>query len=69
MLSLDLILKQNLALLCSCHDGYFKVPTRDKAWLFLFLLLLPFWRANRRLIENAYLGPTYLLSQAVQTGD
>jgi len=30
---------------------------RDKDWLFtLCLLLLPFWRANRRLIVNALTG-------------
>ena len=32
---------------------YLKVFIRDKHWLFtLFLLLLPFWRENRRLIVN-----------------
>ena len=36
---------------------YLKVFIRDKHWLFtLFLLLLPFWRANRRLIVNALTG-------------
>ena len=40
-----------------CPDSYLQVFTRDKHWLFtLFLLLLPFWRANRRLIVNAVTG-------------
>ena len=40
-----------------CHDYYLKVFTRDKHWLFnLFLLLLPFQRANRRLTVNALIG-------------
>ena len=40
-----------------CHDYYLKVFTRDKDWVFtLFLLLLPFWRANRRLIVNSSTG-------------
>ena len=31
--------------------------TRDKHWLFtLFLLLFPFWRANRKLIVNVLTG-------------
>ena len=41
-----------------------KVFIRDKHWLFtLFLLLLPFQRANRKLTVNASTGATYLLSQ------
>ena len=41
----------------SCHNYYLKVFTRDKDWLFtLFLLLLPFQRANRRLIVNSSTG-------------
>ena len=40
-----------------CHNYYLKVFTRGKDWLLtLFLLLLPFWRANRRLIVNALTG-------------
>ena len=40
-----------------CHDYYLKVFIRNKHWLFtLFLLLLPFQRANRRLIVNAWTG-------------
>ena len=40
-----------------CPDSYLQVFTRGKHWLFtLFLLLLPFWRANRRLIVNAVTG-------------
>ena len=40
-----------------CRDYYLKVFTGGKDWLFtLFLLLLPFWRANRRLIVNALTG-------------
>ena len=51
---LDPLLKQGLAPLYSCHDCYLKVSTGDKACLFtLFLLLLSFRRANRRLIINA----------------
>ena len=51
------LLKQGFATLCPCHDYYCKVLTRDKHWLFtLFLLLLPFRRANRRLIVNALTG-------------
>ena len=38
-------------------DYYLKVFTRDKHWLFsLFVLLLPFRRANRRLIVNVLTG-------------
>ena len=52
--SLNPLLKQHFAPLCPCHDYYIKVFTRDKHWLFTwFLLLLPFQRANRRLIVNA----------------
>ena len=41
----------------SGHDYYLKVFTRDKDRLFiLFLLLLPFWRAKRRLMVNALTG-------------
>ena len=51
--------------LCPCHDYYLdfchdchrNVFIRDKAWLFtLFLLLLPFRRANRKLTVNALTG-------------
>ena len=55
--SLHPLLKQGFTSLCPCHDYYLKVFTRDKHWLFtLFLLLLPFQRANRRLIVNALIG-------------
>ena len=41
-----------------CHDSYLRVFTRDKDWLLtLFLLLLPFLRANGRLIVNSSAGP------------
>ena len=39
--------------LCPCHDYHLKVFTRDKHWLFT-QLLLPFQRANRRLIVNTW---------------
>ena len=57
--------KQGFALLCPYHDYYLdycykyylKVFARDKVLLFtLFLLLLPFWRAKRRLIVNILTG-------------
>ena len=63
--ALNPLLKQGFPSFCSCHDyyldycrdDYLKVFTRGKDWLFtLFLLLLPFWRANRRLIVNALTG-------------
>ena len=55
--SLNPLLKQSFAPLCTCHDNYLKVFTRDKHWLFtLFLFLLPFQRANWRLIVNASTG-------------
>ena len=55
--SLHPLLKQGFTSLCPCHDYYLKVFTRDKHWLFtLFLLLLPFQRANRRLIVNSSTG-------------
>ena len=63
---LNLSLKHGFAPLCLCHDYYYldychdyylKVFTRDKDWvLTLFLLLLPFQRANRKLIINALTG-------------
>ena len=38
----DQLLRQGLAHLCFYHDGYLKVPTGDKSWLFfLFWFLLP----------------------------
>ena len=63
--ALNPLLKQGFPSFCSCHDyyldycrdDYLKVFTRGKDWLFtLFLLLLPFWRANRRLIVNSSTG-------------
>ena len=54
---LNPLCKQNFGPLCLCHDYYLKVFTRGKHWLFtLFLLLLPFQRANRRLTVNASTG-------------
>ena len=54
---LNPLFKQDFVPLCPCHDYYFKVFIRDKHWLFIiFLLLLPFQRANRRLIVNASTG-------------
>ena len=48
---LDLLLKQGLAPLCSCHDCYLKVSTGDKVQLFtLFLLLFLSRSADRRLV-------------------
>ena len=61
----QLFTQQGFAPLCPCHDFYLdychnyylKVFTRDKDWLFtLFLLLLPFQRANRRLTVNSSSG-------------
>ena len=50
---LDSLLKQGLVALCSCHDCYLKVSSGEKAWLYiLFQLLLPFWRASRRLVVS-----------------
>ena len=41
--------------------------TIDKDWLFtLFLLLLPFWRANRRLVVNSLTGANLFLIQEMQ---
>ena len=49
----DPLLKQDLASLCYYHDCYLKESTGDKAWLFtLFQLLIPFQRANGRLVVN-----------------
>ena len=49
--------KEVFGSLCPFHDYDLKVFTRDKHWLFsLFLLLLPFQRANRRLTVNALIG-------------
>ena len=40
-----------------CHDSSLEVFTRDKHWVFtLFLLLLPSWMTNRKLIVNALTG-------------
>ena len=51
--SLDPLLKQGFAPLWSGHDSYLKASTRDKTWLFtMWLSLVPFQRANRRLILN-----------------
>ena len=58
------------ASLCPCQDYFLEVFTRDKDWLFtLFLLLLPFWRTNWRLIINSLVEPSYLLPQEMQRGD
>ena len=55
--SLNLLLKHGFACLCPCRNYYLKAFTRSKDWLFiLFLLSLPFQRANRRLIVNALPG-------------
>ena len=55
--ALNPLLKQCFAPLCPCHDYYLKVFTGDKDRLFtLYLLLLPFRRANRRLIVKAETG-------------
>ena len=55
--SLNPLLRQDFAFLCPCHDYFLEMLTRDKDWLFtLFLLLLPFQRANRRLVVNSSTG-------------
>ena len=55
--------RQGLASLCHCHDYCLEMLTRDKDWLFslfftlaIYLLLLPFRRAIRRLIVNSSVG-------------
>ena len=61
--SLNPLLRQGFAPFYPCHDNSLKLFKREKHYPFtLFLLLLPFQRANRRL------EPTYLLSQEMQTG-
>jgi len=56
-ISLNPLLRQGFASLCPCHDYFLEVFTRDRDWLFtLFLLLLPFQRANRRLVVNSLTG-------------
>ena len=56
---LNALLKQGFALFVLAMT-YLKVFIRDKHWLFtLSLLLLPFWRENRRLIVNV-LARAYL---------
>ena len=62
--SLNHLLKQSFAYLCPSRDSYldnshdyYLQCLQEKHWLFtLFLLLLTFWRANRRLIVNALTG-------------
>ena len=54
--SLNLLLKQGFSPLCRCYDYYTKVFARDQRWLFTLFLLLPFRRANRKLIVNALIG-------------
>jgi len=60
--SLNPLFKQGFTPLCPCHGYYLnychncclKGFTRDKVWLFtLFLLLIPFQKANRRLTVKA----------------
>ena len=52
-----LLLRRVFASVPACHNYSLEVLPRDKDWLFtLFLLSLPFWRANRRLIINAWTG-------------
>ena len=59
--SLNPLLKQGFAPLCPYH-GITSRSLQDKHWLFiLFLLLLPFRRANRRLIVNSSTGAHLLL--------
>ena len=41
-ISLDLLLKQGLAPLCSCLDCYLQMSSGDKVWLFTQLLLFLF---------------------------
>ena len=54
---LNPLLRQGFAPHCPCHDYYLRMFTRQKGRLFTrFLLLLPFQRANRRLIVNALTG-------------
>ena len=55
--SLNPLLKQGFVSLCPWHDYHLKMFTRDKDWSFaLFLLLLPFWMTNRRLVVNSSAG-------------
>ena len=61
---LSLYSNRALPPLCPCHAYFLKVFTRNEHWLFiLFLLLLPFWRANRRPIVNALTGAHLSLSE------
>ena len=56
-ISLNPLLRQGFAPFYPCHDNYLKLFKREKHYPFtLFLLLLPFQRANRRLIVNASTG-------------
>ena len=69
--SLSLILYSDrvFAFLCPCHDYPLEMFTRDKDWLFtLLLFLLPFLRANRRLVVNSSTGVHYHLPQEMQRG-
>ena len=52
-ISLDLLLKQGLAPLCSRLDCYLQMSLGDKVWLFTQLLLFLFGSTNRRLPVNA----------------
>lgn len=51
----------------SLHDYYLKVFKRDKHWLStLFLLLLPFWSANRRLVVGIHPEAHFFLPHEMQ---
>ena len=54
--SLDPLLEQGLAPLCSCRDYSLQMSTETR--LLDLFLLLPFRKANRRLMVNASLEPT-----------
>ena len=65
MCSVFLILYSDrvFASLCPCHDYSLEMFTIDKDWLFtLFLLLVPFPRANSGLVINSSTGAHLFLA-------
>ena len=65
--SLHPLLSQSFVSLCPCHGYFPEMFTRDKDCL--FLLLLPFWRENRRLaINSSAEGHPSLVSEHVNRG-
>ena len=68
-LSLILYSDRVFAFFPPCHDYPLEMFTKDKDWLFtLLLFLLPFLRANRRLVVNSSTGVHYHLPQEMQRG-